>query len=216
MSIRVEPPATRVVIAREWHTPLTGVERQHGAARLRADTYAKGIYPMEGIGGYEYVHVRGPGRMPVAVLQRRTPQGGWKTWMVDDPLHWDGMRERVMDLPPGRLLVAGLGLGLFAHHLMERPDITAIDVIEIDPDVIGLIEPTLPDDPRRRIVNADFYRYIREQQPQHDAVLWDLAVGGPEETRGDFYRALGEVTMHMPGAVLSCFGLRDGKRTILG
>ena len=235
MSSRLAPPEVLSLNAREWLTPLTGIEAEHGEARLKRDTYAKGIYRMEGIGGYEYFHVRGPGRMPVTALQRREPTGQWKTWMVDDPLHWIGMRERVMDLPAGRLLVAGLGLGLFAHHLMERPDITQIDVVEIDADVIALIEPTLPDDPRRELVHDDFYRYIaepiiglgidpvdpawraeQEAHPRYDAVLWDLAVGGVDETRGDFLTSLAEVLTWLPGATLSQFGLRNNERTILG
>lgn len=222
-----DPPGTLVVPAREWSTPLTGVTGQHGNARLRQTTYARGLYPMEGIDGFEYVRVRGPGRMPVTTLQRReyvtgsrnvTPR--WNTWMVDDPLHWYGMRQRVMALPPGRLLVAGLGLGLFAHHLLERPDITSVEVVEIDPDVIALVAPTLPDHPDLTIVEADFYMHLRRFQrdgwPMPDAVLWDLAVGGPDDTRADFYRSLAEVTFNLPGVHLSQFGLRGNKQTILG
>jgi hypothetical protein len=247
--IQVNESQVLRVPAREWATPLTGVERQHGDARLKQVTYPKGYYRMEGMGGYELYEVVGPGRMRVTCLQRRqfidkTPTGQhatyslregakWKTWMIDDPLHWVGMRERVMALPPGRLLVAGLGLGLFAHHLMERPDITEVVVVEIDPDVVNLIVPTLPDRPNLKVVTADFYTYLqehgrfewdpgagewkeREVEWQPDAVLWDLAVGGPNETRSDFYRGLAAVATAFPGVALSQFGLLDNKQTIVG
>ena len=182
---------------------------------------------MEGIEGFEFVKVE-KARLPVTMLQRRefshrygngSRATKWKTWMVDDPLHWFGMRERVMSLPPGKLLVAGLGLGLFAHHLMARPDITEVLVIEIDLDVINLILPTLPDHPNLTVMQGDFYEFAAKSKGaiwQPDAVLWDLAVGGPDETRGDFYRGLAATVTAFPNAHLSQFGLRDNKQTILG
>jgi len=174
-------------------------------------SYGRGGYwRMEGTGGYEFFRVRG-GRLTVMSLDRREPgRKRWKTWMVDDPLHWYGMRELVLDLPPGRLLVAGLGLGLFAHHLMDRPDITSIEVIEIDPDVIALVEPTLPDDPRRVIVRGDYYDRISDG-PAPDAVLWDLAVGTEDQTRPDFLKAQLLTAVYLPGTPLFCFGLRREK-----
>lgn len=217
MTVRLDLDRTLRLRAREWSTPLTGKDTQWGDARLRPTTYRAGLYPMEGIEGYDYLRVQGPGRMPVTCLQRRSGER-WETWMVDDPLHWYGMRQRVLTLPPGRLLVAGLGLGLFAHHLLERPDITEYVVVEIDPDVVDLMTAYLPDDPRRSIIRGDFYRVIADWSSEWrpDAVLWDLAVGTPEATRGDFYRGFAAVMVAFPETHLSQFGLRNNAQTILG
>ena len=207
-------PSTLRIDGRTWHTPLTEVGYQeHGGARLKPGVYTRsGYYHMEGTCGYEFFQVYG-GRLPVMALQRRAPgRKRWKTWMVDDPLHWHGMRELVSDLPPGRLLVAGLGLGLFAHHLMQRPDITEITVVEIDLDVILLIEPTLPADPRRTIVLADYYEYIESGLAgRPDAVLWDLAVGNQEQTHPDFVQGQVYTAVYLTGVPLFCFGLRRDK-----
>jgi hypothetical protein len=164
---------------------------------------------MEGTSGYQFYRVSG-GRLPVMCLQRRAEgRKTWKTWMVDDPLHWCAMRELVLDLPAGRLLVAGLGLGLFAHHMLERPDITDIEVVEIDPDVIALITPTLPEDPRVKITQGDYYAHIEHGlSVQPDAILWDLAVGNQEQTYPDFMRGMMLTTAFLPGVPLSCFGIR--------
>jgi hypothetical protein len=223
------------VDARKWRTPLTGIEQEHLDARLKPTSYARGFYRMEQMAGYEMYRVMN-GRLPVQRLQRRVydrPRPYWKTWMVDDPLHWLGMRQVVMDLPPGKLVVAGLGLGLFAHHIAaERADITEIVVVEIDHDVVDLIVLTLPDSlfepnaagrPRLQIVRGDYYEFIAgmSHNREHglwwpDAVLWDLAVGEQRDTRSDFYRALAATSTELPNVPLFCFGLRAGKRTILG
>lgn len=209
--------SVRKIVARDWRTPLTGKQYQWGNARLRQSTSGKGYYRMEGIEGFELYEIIGPGRMPVTQLQRRDG-ARWKTWMVDDPLHWYGMRERVMSLPAGRLLVAGLGLGLFAHHLMERPDITEVVVVEIDEDVANLIKPSLPDHLSLSVVVGDFYDFLKTGTGiwKPDAVLWDLAVGQVNETRADFYRSLAEVNAALPGVHLSQFGLRGNAQTIIG
>lgn len=200
--------------ARDWRTPLTGTdERTVGHARLKADSYGRGHYRMEGTRGYEFYKVV-KGRLPIMTLQRRHGRA-WKTWMVDDPLHWWGMGERVADLPAGSVLCAGLGLGLMVHHLVRRDDITDITVVEIDPDVIELITPTLPVDDRVRIVEADYYEYIAAlpfmwdgELPLPDSVLWDLAVGSPDQTRSDFVKGQVLTTMSLPTAHLSMFGER--------
>lgn len=194
-----------------WRTPVSGIERVVGDARLTQSSYPRGYFAMEGVGGYFAYHARR--RLPLTLLQRRDGRR-WKTWMLDDPLHWHGMLEAVMALPPGRLLVAGLGLGLFAHHVASsRPDITSVEVVEIDRDVVTLVSPTLPDDPRVSVVRADFYDHLRtvasrlpEEQPA--GVLWDLAVGGPEDTFVPMIRAKIEVGSWLPDAKLVRFGLK--------
>jgi hypothetical protein len=195
------------VEGRSWRTPLTGPTRQSGSARLLRSSYSSGLFPMEGIGGYEVYEV--VGRLPVMALQRRTgKRGGWQTWMVDDPLHWLGMEERVEDLPGGRILVAGLGLGLMLHHMASRDRFEAIDVIEIDWDVVELIGPTLPDDPRVTIVVDDWNRYVSETSVRYDGVLWDLAVGSPHETIVAMTQGRVMAGLFLPGAKLVRFGMR--------
>lgn len=198
-----------------WETPLTRApDRRVGDAQIRHSSYPRGYFRMEGFLGSELYQVTRT-RLPVTELQRRHRVGGrkeWKTWMVDDPLHWLGMEATVKALPPGRVVVAGLGLGLMLHHMARRSDLTEITVVEIDPDVIELIRPTLPSDPRVAIVCQDYYRYI-EKSERPDSVLWDLAVGHEDETVHDMLR--GEVLTEMfygQDIPLFQFGRRQTKR----
>ena len=193
----------------EWSTPLTSVEpRRVRGARVRRISYTSGIYEFEGQRGYDYYEVKG--RLPVTVLELRN-RPGWKMWMVDDPLHWIGMGERVADLPAGSVLVAGLGLGLMLHHMKARPDLTSITVVERDPAVIDLISPTTPSDPRVEIVEADYYDYIERPGLHPDSVLWDLAVGSGEDAGFSFARGRYLTQRALPNAPLYCFGLRGRK-----
>jgi hypothetical protein len=53
----------------------------------------------------------------------------------------------------GRVLITGLGLGCLPHALLTKNDVTRIDIVEIDPDVIALTGPHLRD-PRVHIHQA--------------------------------------------------------------
>lgn len=192
----------------DWETPLTGLEREEGRARLRELSYRKNsYYPLHGVhdaGVYKIVD----GSMPVMELQVRDGRH-WRTWMVDDPLHWFGMEEKVEDLPPGDALVAGLGMGLMLHHMSNRrPDIGRITVVERSPDVVKLIRPTLPEDSRVEIVVADFYEYIERITDPPASVLWDLAVGAGEDPQvvRDFLVAKVKIAAALPGVPLFMFG----------
>lgn len=54
----------------------------------------------------------------------------------------------------GRVLVHGLGLGVVVKALLAKPEVTHIDVVELDPDVIALVGPHYPD-PRLVIHQGD-------------------------------------------------------------
>jgi len=171
----------------KWKTPLTDLPVvEVGNARLAATMYKRGFYAMEGMYGYDFYWVRS--RFKVRALERRSRDGSWKVWMVDDPLHWVGMKAYVEELPPGEILVGGLGLGLCLHHMASLDKFTKITVVEVDRDVIDLISPTLPSDDRVTIVNDDFYRYIGPEK-RFDGILWDLAVGTWHEKVGDISTA---------------------------
>lgn len=211
MTRRQPIPGVLDVDARAWRTPLTGVVASTDNARLVSDTYARGFYRFEGTmgpgGRAEFYRVHS-GRLPLTLLQRRDGNR-WKTWMLDDPLHWFGMAEAVDALPSGPVLVAGLGLGLFAHHIVNRDDIPSVTVVELDPDVIDLVRPTLPDDDRINIVEGNFYTYLRQPGLRpFSGVLWDLAVGDAHDVVADFYIAAGVVARHLPDAELVMFGQR--------
>jgi hypothetical protein len=139
-----------------------------GKARLKTARY-NGLYHCNGVRGYDFFVAR---RMAIKMLQIKG-----KTWMVDDPPHWWAMEEHAASYR-GRVLVAGLGLGLIVHALVKNPEVTEIKVIERDEDVISLITPHLPHDPRIEIINEDFFNVMEwEWTNEPDGVFYDLFVG---------------------------------------
>lgn len=58
----------------------------------------------------------------------------------------------------GKVLIAGLGLGMVITELLKKPDVTKIVVVEKSTDVISLVSPSYTDK-RVQIVNADIFEY---------------------------------------------------------
>jgi len=164
-----------------FKTPYTNVPaRQSKVVRLKKDRYTRGYYRMEGVRGYEFFYLKKP--IQVTSLQVKYPNGKWRTLMVDDPLHWFGMEELAYLAKPGRVLVAGLGLGLILYHLVKRSDITSIKVVEIDPEIIKFIAPYIPKDDRIEIERNNYFSYILRSSDIYDTVIIDLWVLSGEDS----------------------------------
>lgn len=71
----------------------------------------------------------------------------------------------------GRVLITGLGLGLLPAALLRKPEVTRIDIVELEADVIGLVKPHLQDE-RIVIHHADAFTW---QLPFPHYMQWDFA-----------------------------------------
>lgn len=77
----------------------------------------------------------------------------WVPVMSDTPAEISEHRHALLNAT-GRVLVTGLGLGCLPHALLSQDDVTRIDIIEIDPEVIALTGKYLTDG-RVRIHRGD-------------------------------------------------------------
>ena len=176
-----------------WKTPVSRVRNQTvGSARLTHEIYPPGLYNCYCLGpdGHDekslYYCVEKPINVKVLKL-------GGKVWMVDDAPHWWAMGEHAKHYS-GRVLVAGLGLGLILHRMVRNTAITAIDVVERNPDVIEMMKPTLPavlGDMKLRILRGDFYESRLDDV--YDGVFYDLFVGDGRELTVQALRAMLEM-----------------------
>ena len=189
-----------------WETPATKYPlTRRGRVRLKRKPYPRGFYNMEGVRGYDYFTVKKPIPITSLIVDRQT-------WMVDDPLHWYGMQD-LANAAMGRVLVAGLGLGLVIHALEANEAVTAIDVVEIDEDVIGLITPLI-EMKKTRIINIDFWRYLYETEESYDTFILDIWVYGETgriQVGYSMLSALGSVSTKFPSAKIYIWGIRDPK-----
>lgn len=107
-------------------------------------------------------------------LERYLPdESRWIPVMSDTPSeieeHWPALRDA-----RGRVLITGLGLGCLPRALLTLPDVTRIDIIEIDPEVIALTGKYLTDD-RVRIWRGSAAEPQRIDKLRAEPWCWDYA-----------------------------------------
>ena len=76
----------------------------------------------------------------------------------------------------GRVLVAGLGLGLILFPLVDRPEVEHITVIEKYQDVIDLVGPSLKEKfgDRLEIVCADIFDWRPTKGTKYNVIYFDV------------------------------------------
>jgi len=155
-----------------WETPATKYPlTKVGVAEISRRRQGRGVYRMEGVCGYAFYQVTNP-------IEVTNLKIGGQVVMLDDPLHWLGMKELAKH-SKGKVLVGGLGLGLIVHALIENEVVTDIDVVEINPDVIKLITPLLPLSEKLHIENYDVMAVSPEKD--YNTVILDLWVKAEKE-----------------------------------
>jgi hypothetical protein len=121
-----------------------------------------------GLAGYK--HYTALLRSTLATLHRNMGE----TVMEDSP------RELRKHLPilmnaRGRVLISGLGLGCVVRGLLSRPEVTRIDVIEIDPIVIDMIWPEFMMKGKCHLYIGDALTYDWAAEPlEHGDHHWDF------------------------------------------
>lgn len=97
--------------------------------------------------------VKGPMEMATAVGEYAKLLIRGDLVMSDTDMEWSECQEAVRKAR-GDVLVAGLGLGMVVHAMLTKPEVKTLTVLEIEPDVIALVGPSIRD-PRVKLVQAD-------------------------------------------------------------
>jgi len=185
-----------VLRIKEWKTVATDYPiKRVGVADITRVTYARAVYLMEQVAGYDFYFVEKPIRVTNLRIRR-------KVHMVDNPLHWYGM-EGLAKASSGNVLVGGLGLGLIVHHLVKNPEVKRIDVVEIEKDVIDLIKPLLPNGKVKIHHGNIFDPKWLELKP--DTIILDLWVGRPPIA--EMLRAFHHFAFKLPGVPVYIWGI---------
>lgn len=99
-------------------------------------------------------------------------------WMSDTPSEMEDNRPPVRQARRvgGHCLVTGLGLGLVTEALLSVPEVTRVTVVEIDPDVVALVGPTLRArwGDRLDIVQADALTWRPPRGVRYSVVWHDI------------------------------------------
>jgi len=190
-----------VLSVREWRTPATDYpEQSFGTAEIKKVRQPIGLYLMEGVAGYDLWY----NEKPITVTTLKVKG---KTWMVDDPINWKGM-EILGKAARGKVLTGGLGLGLILHSLAKNPNVTSIDVVENNEDVIKLMKDKLPDK-KVRIIKGDMMNKDILGK-EYDTIILDLWTG--KGTLPIFAEMMGAFTTFKywyPNANIYIWGMTD-------
>ena len=112
-------------------------------------------------------------------------------WMTITPNEVETMREPIAK-SHGKVLTLGLGLGYFAFHASEKPEVERVVVVERSRDVIDIFKtyllPQFPNGNKLEIVEADAFEYMQKDMPRENfdfvfADLWHDASDGLEMYR---------------------------------
>ncbi len=123
-------------------------------------------------------------------------QKGWRSWDrggVNVALVIHGAEEEVammsdmrferescaelLQRARGRVLIAGLGLGMILHPLCIKPGVERITVVEQLQDVIDLVGPTLAQYQNLQIVRGDIFSWLPPAGTRYDTIWFDIWPG---------------------------------------
>lgn len=109
--------------------------------------------------------------------------GVWMTnavqeiWQMREPL------EKVR----GRVLVGGLGLGIFTQLAVGQPDVESVTTIEKSPDIIRLVAAHLDERVRANVVQADLFEYLKAmKRREYNSAFFDIWQGTGEFSWTDY------------------------------
>lgn len=93
-------------------------------------------------------------------------------WMSDTPMEFDDHAPVLH--AKGRVLINGLGLGIYPNWLLQDPDVERVDIVEIDKDVCRLVAPWLARKWGTRVhfYCADAFKFSTSWTPR---AHWDVA-----------------------------------------
>jgi hypothetical protein len=147
------------------------------------------IFPQEEHKGMAQIsHVEFSNRGNPLFNMRAVRDGGWLFYMQDGKyvrLHINGqlmMSDTRMEKESnrdfinnahGKVLIAGLGIGLILKNILQKEDITEITVIELYQDVIDLVGPKF-NDPRIKYICADIYKWKPKKEDKYNVIYFDI------------------------------------------
>lgn len=112
-----------------------------------------------------------------------------QTVMMSDTPMEKFTNQAFLNYAKGRILIAGLGIGMLPASLSKKEDVESITIIELNQEVIDLVEPLIrkyvKNADKIKIVQADAYKYPSEHlNERYDFVyldIWDTFPGEAED-----------------------------------
>ena len=82
--------------------------------------------------------------------------------------------EAFLSIAEGSILINGLGMGMCNVHLLQKPTVTDITVVEYDKELVDFIRPLFADEARCTIIHGDALTFEPPQGKRYDYVWHDI------------------------------------------
>jgi spermidine synthase len=193
----------KILEIKEWK-PFTSLypERRIGNVEIKKTKYRKGYYLMEGVGGYELFYLQKSALITVLKIDNFEV-------MVDDPLHYIGM-SLLAKASNGKVLTAGLGLGLYTTFLQSNSQVSGIVVVELNKNVIALVKPLIHRFIKKstKIIHGNILNWAKKGY--FDTIMLDLWAGrGSADVFINMIEMYAYFASYNPRAKIFIWGLRD-------
>jgi len=111
--------------------------------------------------------------IPPGTYTRLMRKGAFDPMMSDTPAE---IRDHLGFIyeARGRCLLNGLGLGVVLKAILEKPEVTHVDVVELEQDVINLVWPTYKDGSRVTLYHADAFTIQWPKETRWDCAWHDI------------------------------------------
>ena len=94
--------------------------------------------------------------------------------MTDSPMEKRTNLE-VIERSRGRVLIAGLGLGMILRPILRKPEVTHVTVLERYQDVVDLVLPSLAGDRKLEVIVADVFAWKpNPDTPKYSTIYFDI------------------------------------------
>lgn len=133
---------------------------------------------------------------------------GHNLWMVESEIK--ELSEQIGDLPQGKCLEIGLGLGIASKYILSFPEVESLTTIEINQDVITVQEMiNRIDDPRHTIIHAGGLDFIVMADEKYDFIFFDHYSIIDEDTLEilDVYAKAARKILNKGGTLLAWFDI---------
>lgn len=210
----------KILKVSEWRTPCTnypllswGSYGKKPLVQIKRVRYNRGnLFPMEGVDDYDYWCNTVPIKITMLYIDG-------KCWMTDECINWIGM-QRLAELSSGKVLVAGLGLGMLCHALAKNDRVTSVDVLEVNSNVIRLIQP-LVNYPKIKVTQCDFWKsqiFTNTENLDYQTIILDIWVWDQTDGKNkakalafknELIKAVAACKSAVPEALVYVWGLCD-------
>lgn len=109
-----------------------------------------------------------------------TPEGTYvqlhvgNVLMMSDTRHEKITNYEVVHQAKGRVLIAGLGVGMIIHPIAAKEEVDSIVILEKSRDVIDLVAPSLPGGKKITVIQGDVLEIIPPKELRYDTIYFDI------------------------------------------